>query len=194
MVGEIRDRETAEIAVRAAMVGRLLFATLHTNDAAGAVARLTDMGVERFLLASTLELVVAQRLVRRICVDCRETTSLDSAAFRAVQRTPAFTAAMPVLQRRGVLSAAENPLQRVRLFRGRGCPRCNGTGYRGRIGLFELLQVDDTMRTLMLDRRAAASSIRSAAIANGMSTMFEDGLAKAFLGEITIDEAVAATA
>jgi type II secretory ATPase GspE/PulE/Tfp pilus assembly ATPase PilB-like protein len=194
MVGEIRDRETAEISVRAALVGRLLFSTLHTNDSAGAVARLTDMGVEPFLLASTLELIIAQRLVRRICVDCRESTGLDSALFRTLQTTPEFVAAMPVLQRRGVLSGAEDPLARVRLFRGRGCDRCNGTGYRGRLGVFELLHVSDPIRALILDRRRAASAIRAAAIAEGMTTMFEDALAKAFLGETTLDEAVRATA
>jgi type IV pilus assembly protein PilB len=194
MVGEIRDRETAEIAVRAALVGRLLFATLHTNDAAGAVARLTDMGVEPYLLASTLELVVAQRLVRRICVDCRESTGLESPAFRAVQATPAFAAAVPVLQRRGVLSSAESPLGRVRLYRGRGCLRCSGSGYRGRLGVFELLQVNDPIRGHILDRRCAAATIRAAAIAHGMTTMFEDALTKVFLGETSIDEAVRATA
>jgi type IV pilus assembly protein PilB len=193
MVGEIRDRETAEIAVRAALVGRLLFSTLHTNDAAGAVARLIDMGIEPFLLSSTLELVVAQRLARRICMTCRESSG-DAPAFKALQATPAFAAAVPVLQRRGVLSAAGDPLARVRLFRGRGCARCSGTGYRGRVGLFELLHVNEEMRALIVGGRYDAMTIRASAVAHGMKTMFEDALAKAFLGETTIEEAVRATA
>jgi type IV pilus assembly protein PilB len=194
MVGEIRDRETADISVRAALVGRLLFATLHTNDASSAVARLIDMGVEPFLLASTLELVIAQRLVRRICTDCRETISLDSPAFLALKATPALAAAVPALQRRGVLSSGENPLARVRLFRGKGCPRCNGTGHRGRVGLFELLSMNDAIRELIVTRQCAASTIRTAAIAHGHRTMFEDALSKAFLGDITIEEALRASA
>ncbi|MEO7190910.1 MAG: GspE/PulE family protein [Vicinamibacterales bacterium] len=193
MVGEIRDHATAEICVRAALVGRLLLSTLHTNDAAGAIPRLIDMGIERFLLASTLELVVAQRLARRICTACRETTDADLPAFKVVQETAAFAAAIPVLQKHGVLSKSGNPLARVRLFRGRGCERCSGTGYRGRIGLFELLEVNDEIRHLIVDPLASSTIIRGAATRSGMKTMFEDGLGKVFQGETTIEEAVRAS-
>jgi len=194
MVGEIRDRETAEIAVRSALVGRLLLSTLHTNDAASAVPRLIDMGIEPFLLVSTLELVIAQRLARKICTTCRESVGLDTPVFKSLQATPAFAAAVPVLQRHGILSKSGDPLARVRLFRGHGCDRCNGTGYRGRIGFFELLPINDEIRALVIEGRRDATSIRAVAIKHGMKTMFEDALAKAFLGETTIDEAVRATA
>jgi type IV pilus assembly protein PilB len=193
MVGEIRDRETAEIAVRSALVGRLLLSTLHTNDAAGAIPRLIDMGIERFLLASTLELVVAQRLARRICTACRESQGLDLPAFKSIQKLPEFPAAVAVLQKHGVLSASGHPLDRARLFRGRGCSRCKGTGYRGRIGLFELLHIDEEIRELILAPDAAASMIRETAIKHGMKTMFEDGLGKIFQGETTVDEVIRAT-
>ncbi len=194
MVGEIRDRETADIAVRCALVGRLLLSTLHTNDAASVVPRLIDMGIEPFLLVSTLELVIAQRLARKICTACRESAGVDAPAFKAVQATPAFAAAVPVLQRHGILSASGDPLARVRLFRGRGCTRCNGTGHHGRIGFFELLHVNEEIRTVVTEGRRDAATIRAIAIKHGMKTMFEDALAKAFLGETTIEEAVRATA
>ncbi len=194
MVGEIRDRETADIAVRCALVGRLLLSTLHTNDAASAVPRLVDMGIEPFLLVSTLELVIAQRLARKICLACRESVSLDAPAFKAVQATAAFAAAVPVLQRNGILSTSGDPLARVRLFRGKGCTRCNGTGYRGRVGLFELLHINEEIRALVIAGSRDASTITATAVRHGMKTMFEDALAKAFLGETTIDEVVRSTA
>jgi type IV pilus assembly protein PilB len=191
MVGEIRDRETAEIGVRAALVGRLLLSTLHTNDAPGAIPRLLDLGIERFLLASVLQLVVAQRLARRICTACRETASRDHPAFKAVEQT--FMEAVPALQAHGVLPQTADPLSRLRMFRGRGCARCAGTGYRGRIGLFELLQVNDDIRSLILERRGGGPTIREVAIRTGMKTMLEDAIGKVFLGETTIEEAIRAT-
>lgn len=152
------------------------------------------MGIEPFLLVSTLELVIAQRLARKICTACRESAGLDAPAFTAVKATPAFAAAVPALQRHGILSTSGDPLARVRLFRGRGCARCNGTGYRGRVGLFELLHINDAIRSLVIEGRRDAATIRAVAIEHGMKTMFEDALAKAFLGETTIEEAVRATA
>ncbi len=193
MVGEIRDRETAEMAVRAALVGRLLFSTLHTNDAVGAVPRLLDLGVEPFLVASTLDLVIGQRLARKICVACRQTDERRAERLETLQSMPGFAEAIPVLQTAGVLSRSGDPLAGVRLYRGHGCAQCNGTGFRGRVGLFELFQVDERIRRLIADRRDAAA-IRAAAIENGMKTMFQDALAKLFLGETTLDEVVRATA
>lgn len=187
MVGEIRDQETAEIAVRAALLGRLLLSTLHTNDAIGAVPRLLDMGVEPFLLASTLAMVVGQRLARRICVSCRESAVPDAAILRVIRSRPDFDETIRVLQGQGVLGHAEDPLSGIRLFRGKGCPQCNGSGFRGRIGVFELFEVDDQIRGMIMERRDAAT-IRAAAIAKGMKTMFQDGLAKALLGETTVEE------
>lgn len=192
MVGEIRDRETADIAVRAALVGRLLLSTLHTNDATSAVPRLIDMGIEPFLLASTLQLVVAQRLVRRICPGCRVSLSRDAPAYEALVYAPAFTAAVSRLRARHVLPESGDPLSRIRLFHGGGCAQCNGTGYRGRVGLFELFEMDDRCRQMIM-RREDASSIRGAAVAAGMKTMFEDAVAKTLLGETTADEILRGT-
>ncbi|MFQ5899416.1 MAG: GspE/PulE family protein [Candidatus Methylomirabilia bacterium] len=187
MVGEIRDRETVEIAVRAALVGRLLLSTLHTNDATGAVPRLLDMGVEPFLLASTLSLVVAQRLVRRVCLTCRESASPEPAVMKALQARPDFDDTIRVLQAEGVLGRTADPLSGIRLFRGRGCPQCHGSGFRGRLGVFELFEVNDQIRGMIMERQSA-SAIRAAAIAAGMKTLFQDGLAKVVLGETTLEE------
>jgi type IV pilus assembly protein PilB len=187
MVGEIRDRETVEVAVRAALVGRLLLTTLHTNDATGTISRLLDMGVEPFLIASTLAMVIGQRLVRRICISCRESAPADDTSLRALRERPDFERIIEVLQRDGVLPEGEKPLDGAHFFRGRGCPQCGGSGFRGRIGAFEVFVVDDTVRALVM-ARADAASIRAAAIGAGMRTMFQDALAKAFLGETTLDE------
>ena len=187
MVGEIRDRETVEIAVRAALIGRLLLSTLHTNDATAAVPRLLDMGVEPFLLASTLSLVIAQRLVRRICTNCRESITPDLPILHTLRARPDFEATIAVLQAEGVLGKTDDPLSSLRLFRGKGCPQCSGTGFRGRLGAFELFEIDDRVRGMIMARQDAAA-IRAAAIAGGMKTMFQDGLAKVLLGETTLEE------
>jgi type II secretory ATPase GspE/PulE/Tfp pilus assembly ATPase PilB-like protein len=187
MVGEIRDRETAEIAVRAALVGRLLLSTLHTNDTTGAVPRLLDMGVEPFLLASTLALVIAQRLVRRVCVDCRESMAPGGSILKALRARPDFDETIRVLQEQGVLGTGNDPLSKIRMFQGKGCLQCNWSGFRGRLGVFELFEVDDQIREMIMERKDA-SSIRAARLARGMKTMFQDGLAKALLGETTLEE------
>jgi type II secretory ATPase GspE/PulE/Tfp pilus assembly ATPase PilB-like protein len=187
MVGEIRDLETAEIAVRSALVGRLLLSTLHTNDATGAVPRLLDMGVEPYLLSSTLSLVVAQRLVRRICTACRESIAPDARGLQAVQGRPDFAQTLAVLRAQGILGAGSDTLARLRLFRGAGCPQCHGSGFLGRLGLFELFEIDDEARELIM-QRAPGSALRTRAVARGMKTMFQDGLAKALLGQTTLDE------
>ncbi|MCE3289306.1 MAG: pulE, partial [Caulobacter sp.] len=140
MVGEIRDSETAQIAVQAALTGHLVLSTVHTNDAAGAVTRLRDMGVEPFLLASTLRTVLAQRLVRRLCEACREPHPADAATARR-------------------LGVAEGQT----LFRARGCEQCNNTGYQGRIGVYEAIRIDDHVRGLI------ASNADEQAIAAGLS-------------------------
>ena len=187
MVGEIRDRETVEMAIRAALVGRLLLSTLHTNDATVAVPRLLDMGVEPFLINSTLALVIAQRLVRKICVHCLESVPLDGDLLGRLRGRPDYEETLRVLREQGVLSPTADSLAGTHVFRGRGCPQCLGTGYRGRTGVFELFEVDDDIRALILER-ADANRIRKKAIANGMRTMFWDGLAKAIMGQTTLDE------
>ena len=187
MLGEIRDRETAEIAVRSALVGRLLLSTLHTNDAPGAVPRLLDMGIERFLLASTLVLVVAQRLVRRVCVACRESVALDRRMMSALRSRADFDRLVTRLRAEGLLGAGEDPFAGIRTFRGLGCRQCNGTGYRGRLGVFELFRVDDRIREMIMDAEDG-NALKAAAVEAGMNSMFQDGLAKVFLGETTLEE------
>jgi type IV pilus assembly protein PilB len=187
MVGEIRDHETVEMAIRAALVGRLLLSTLHTNDSTVAVPRLLDMGVEPFLINSTLCLVMAQRLVRRICVHCRQSLPLERSILDRLRARPDYEETIRVLQAQGVLGRAADPLAGIHVFKGQGCPQCLNTGYRGRMGVFELFEIDDYIRELIL-ARSDSSALRKAAIARGMRTMFWDGLAKAFMGETTIDE------
>lgn len=174
MVGEIRDFETAEIAIHSALTGHLVFSTLHTNDAAGAVTRLLEMGVEPYLVTSSVEAVVAQRLVRVICPDCREVR--DDAA--------------EVLSRLGWEGA--DMAQARTLYRGRGCDGCKQTGYKGRTGIFELLIVDDKIRLLILER-ASAGAIRDAACDSGMRTLRQDGWAKVLDGVTTVEEVARVT-
>ncbi len=167
MVGEIRDAETAEIAIRAALTGHQVFSTLHTNDAAGAVTRLLDMGIEAFLISSSLEGVLAQRLVRRICSHCSEPW-IPPEATR---------------ERLGFLGPAA--LDGV-YYQGRGCEECRGTGYKGRVGIFELLVITPALRELILQRRSSAE-IKSTA-RGSMITLHQDALRKALAGVTTLDE------
>jgi general secretion pathway protein E len=172
MVGEMRDLETAEIAIQAALTGHLVLSTLHTNSAAGTVTRLLDMGIEDYLVTSTVTGVLAQRLVRKLCEECRE-------SYRPLDEL--------VSHLRIPVNGAE-PL----LYRARGCDRCAGTGYRGRIAVLELLVVTDTIRQLIL-RRATIQEIHRAASAEGMRSMYEDGLRKALLGLTSVEEVLRVT-
>jgi general secretion pathway protein E len=167
MVGEIRDSETAEIAIRAALTGHQVFSTLHTNDSTGAVTRLLDMGVEAFLISSSLEGVLAQRLVRRICAHCR-------------RATPAATGA------RERLEALSGRVFEGTFYTGQGCDECRGTGYRGRIGIFELLPLNAELRELILHRSSNAE-LKSVA-QRTMTTMHQDALNKAAAGITSLEE------
>ncbi len=167
MVGEIRDRETAEIAVQAALTGHLVLSTLHTNDAAGAISRLVDMGIEPFLISSSVITVLAQRLARAICTRCK-------------------VAYAPPAEALGRLGADRIDADVV-FYRGQGCEVCRGTGYKGRIGIFELLTITDPIRDLIV-RRAPATEIKAQAIREGMRTLRDDGLEKVLAGVSTIDE------
>jgi type II secretory ATPase GspE/PulE/Tfp pilus assembly ATPase PilB-like protein len=191
MVGEIRDRETAEVATRAALVGRLLLSTLHTSDAPTAIPCLLDMGIEPFLLASTLRLVLAQRLVRRICPSCRKETA-DASELDVLRKREDFSELVRALREDGIAGNVGDNLAGVRLFRGRGCSQCNGSGYRRRIGIFEALEIDDEIRQMIMQRRDAAA-IRALAIRRGMRSMFQDGMAKVFRGETTTEEVLRVT-
>ncbi|MBV9570117.1 MAG: type II/IV secretion system protein [Alphaproteobacteria bacterium] len=173
MVGEIRDLETAEVAVQSALTGHTILSTLHTNDASSTVTRLLDMGVEPFLITSTLNAVLAQRLVRRLCPHCREDYEPSQAALHAL---------MPELTSRSI----------TRLYRPKGCEACDGTGFRGRLAATELLVMNDEIARLVL-ARSEAREIQRAAAGQSMRTMFADGLAKAQAGLTTIEEVLRAT-
>jgi general secretion pathway protein E len=175
MVGEIRDLETAQIAVQAALTGHLILSTLHTNDAASAVTRLLDMGVEPFLLTSTLNGVVGQRLVRRLCPHCRRPHRPTAEAVAAL----------------GLDRVAARAGLEVQLWEPVGCGQCSG-GYRGRAAILELLPLREEIARLVLDR-AEARAINEAAIAAGMRSMEEDGMRKALVGLTTPDEVLRVT-
>ena len=174
MVGEIRDGETAEIAIQAALTGHLVFSTLHTNDSASAVTRLVEMGTEPFLVSSSVNAVMAQRLVRCVCEGCR----------RRIDPAPAALAELGL--EAGAAAGA-------RIYTaGDGCAPCKQTGYRGRTGIHELLMVDDDVRALIM-KNADATALRQAAIAAGMATLRDDGAAKVLAGETTIEEVMRVT-
>jgi general secretion pathway protein E len=170
MVGEIRDKETLEVAVHAALTGHLLLSTLHTNDAAGAVSRLMDMGLEAFLAASSIECTMAQRLSRRVCPDCAE------------ERTPAPE--MALIMEREIGQGIPSKLKY-----GVGCSTCRFTGFAGRLGLFEILPVDEEVRQLILNHESAGK-IKASAMAHGMTTLRQDGWRKVLAGQTTIEEVV----
>ena len=164
MVGEIRDRETADISIRAALTGHFVFSTLHTNDAPSAITRLTDMGVENFLITSSLVAVLAQRLVRVICAGCKVAAGVETSPFG----------------------------DRVQTFRGAGCETCNGTGFKGRNGIFELMEMNEEIRGLIM-RNEDASKIAEAGRRNGMHSLREDGWEKVKRGVTTSDEVMRVT-
>ena len=187
MVGEIRDRETADTATRAALVGRLLFSSLHTNDSTAAVARMLDMGAEPYLLASTLAVVVAQRLVRRLCASCRGSYKPEAGELAALRQRADFACLGRGLREYGVISASEDWIDEIRFFRSKGCQDCRMTGYRGRVGIFEIFPITDAVRPLIMEQKDHAI-LRRAAVGAGMRTMFMDGVAKAVMGETSLEE------
>lgn len=185
MVGEIRDKETAAIAVNAAMTGHLLLSTLHANDAATTFPRLMDMGIEPYLVASSVNVVVAQRLIRNICAHCRASYVLSKEEIGALKINSQFV---------DLLKAA-NPnknLSKLTFFKGTGCKRCNQTGYRGRTGIFEVMEVTEEFRTLIV-QQSAASVINNKARKLGMTSMLQDGIVKIMQGLTTIEEVMRAT-
>ena len=168
MLGEMRDLETSQIAIQASLTGHLVLSTLHTNDAPGAVTRLVDMGVEPFLISSTLLSVLAQRLVRTVCKKCR---------------TPFEPTEMQLSQ----LNLSPHDVGEKMFYYGRGCATCNDTGYKGRKGIFELLVINEPIRAL-INERAPTVVLRQKAVELGMVTLREDGLRGIFDGETTIEE------
>lgn len=171
MIGEIRDSETAEIAIHSALTGHLVLSTLHTNDAAGTIPRFLDMGAQGFLVASTINLVIAQRLVRRICSSCITKYNPDPKIIEALEESL------------GSSIKVEN------FYKGQGCDECGMSGYKGRVGIYELMEINDEIRDLII-KRGAANEIQAAAIKNGMTRLLEDGINKAASGITTVEEAL----
>lgn len=182
LVGEIRDNETADIAINLAMTGHLVLSTLHTNNAATSIPRLIDMNIEPFLIASTTNVIVAQRLVRKIHTACRVSEEVPSMALSEQIGKEWFEKVF----------GAPKEGKMIRLYRGKGCSACHDTGYEGRSGIFEVLVLDDAIRKAIVERRDA-SVIESLAVASGMRTMFEDGLKKVQEGLTTLDEILRVT-
>ncbi len=176
MIGEIRDSETAEMAVHAALTGHIVLSTLHTNDSAGAAPRLLDMGVEPFLLTSSLNIVIAQRLARKICEDCKEEFTPSEVE---IQKIKVEIQKMPESER----PQTEN----LKFFRGKGCKNCGDSGYKGRIGLYEVLEITEPLKELIL-KKESSFKIQELAIKNGMVTMLGDGILKAIDGKTTLEE------
>jgi len=174
LVGEIRDREVGEVAVQAALTGHLVFSTLHTNDAPSAITRLIDMGIKPFLVASSIQAIMAQRLIRIICNECKE---IDPAPDQYILR---------------MLNIKDEDLEGRHVYKGAGCSRCSGTGYRGRKGIFELLEMNNELRELAFNR-APTNQVRRAAQAAGMRNLLEDGKIKILNGITTPDELVRIT-
>ena len=167
MVGEIRDSETADIAIKASLTGQLVFSTLHTNDAAGALTRLVDMGIEPFLVASSLVLVCAQRLCRKICSHCKEPVEIPDTVLKRIKH---------------------EIKPRTVFYHGRGCDRCRQTGYLGRLGITEILEVDDTIRDMLIRERSSDEIKRYSIEKQGMITLWEDSIQKWLAGQTTLEE------
>jgi type IV pilus assembly protein PilB len=179
LVGEIRDSETAGIAVNAALTGHLVLSTLHTNDSAGALPRLTDMNVEPFLVASTINVIIAQRLVRKICEMCK--SSIDVTADQLLLNLPPET----IKKHFGVK-------RDIRIYKGKGCEVCHATGYSGRLGIFEVLEVTNNIKKLITSHNDADAILKQAVL-DGMQTMLDDGMIKVIRGDTTIEEVLRVT-
>ena len=173
LVGEIRDYETAEIAVKAALTGHLVLSTLHTNDAPSTITRLLNMGIEPFLVASSVVIIIAQRLVRRICKECKEEEKIHASVLQDI-------------------GFSEQEANTITCYKGKGCPNCNDTGYRGRVALYEVMPVGEDIRELILEG-ASAIEIRKKAVAGGMKTLRMSGLIKLKEGVTTVDEILRST-
>jgi type IV pilus assembly protein PilB len=173
LVGEIRDFETAEIAVKAALTGHLVLSTLHTNDAPSTINRLMNMGIEPFLVATSVNLICAQRLVRRICAECKEEIQMPTQALEDIGFSKEESATL-------------------KLYKGRGCSNCNNTGYRGRIGLFEVMEITEDIRELVLSG-ASAMELKRKAMEEGMISLRMSGLSKIKTGSTSVEEVVRET-
>lgn len=193
LVGEIRDEETADISINAAMTGHLVLSTLHTNDAATSIPRLLDMNVEPFLVASTVNLIIAQRLVRKICEHCRVSYELaDLKKNLDKERAEEETDVSETQYLLGLVTKYLGTDDHTRVYLGKGCNICHGTGYQGRVGIFEVLVVDEDIRSAITERKDA-DVIKKTGVQKGMRTMIEDGMEKVKLGITTIEEILRVT-
>jgi type IV pilus assembly protein PilB len=194
MVGEIRDNETMEMAIHAAMTGHLVLSTLHTNSAAGTLPRLLDMGAEPFLVASTANVIIAQRLVRKVCHDCCVEYKLNDKEMDVLSNNYEMEKILEVIKRSDILGGtlkAKDKWKDVKLFKAKGCEQCMG-GYRGRNGIYEVLEIDEEIRK-MISQRASSHDIETKAREKGMLTMIEDGFAKCIQGLTTVEEILRVT-
>lgn len=199
MVGEIRDNETMEMAIHSAMTGHLVLSTLHTNSAAGTLPRLLDMGAEPFLLASTINVIIAQRLVRRLCPECRKEYELNSEEIKNLENNYDMEKVYTVIinqgslnEKTGIANKEKSKWKGIKFYKAGGCERCNKEGYKGRMGIYEVLEVDDDMKK-MISQKASSEEIEKVSRQKGMITMVEDGFAKAVQGLTSIEEILRVT-
>ncbi|MCG2686539.1 GspE/PulE family protein [Candidatus Parcubacteria bacterium] len=192
MVGEIRDNETADIAVNAAMTGHLVLSTLHTNDAATTLPRLDDMKIEPFLIASTVNIIVAQRLVRKICKQCIMSYKIDKSMEQELEKHFNVPDLINAMAQHGAVKSNKEKLSSMLFYKGKGCKHCGNSGYKGRIGIYEALEVDEQMAGLIL-KRASSEEINKAAKAKGMISLLQDGFMKVKQGITTIEEILRVT-
>lgn len=192
MVGEIRDQETAEIAVHAAMTGHLVLSTIHTNSAAGTMPRLSEMGVPTFLISSTINVIIAQRLVRKICTGCIQSYNLDREAIKELEKQMDIEKILQTMEREKSILHAKQGLESILFYRGKGCKQCNNTGYKGRLGIYEVMVNSPEISEMML-KNASTADLNEKAISQGMLTIVEDGFIKAKNGITTLEEVMRVT-
>jgi len=192
MVGEIRDEETAEIATHAAMTGHMVLSTIHTNSAAATLPRLTEMGIPSFLIATTANAIIAQRLVRKVCPNCIQSFNLDAEVVKKLEKQLNIDDILKTLEKEKQIVSAKNGLSHLLFYRGKGCKQCNNTGYKGRIGIYEILENTEEISSLIV-KNASAHEIHRKAVEQGMLTIVEDGFIKAKNGVTTLEEVLRVT-
>ena len=192
MVGEIRDQETAEIAIHAAMTGHAVLSTIHTNDAATTMPRLAEMGVPTFLIGSTMNLIVAQRLVRKICTGCIQSYNLGEEEIKELEKQLDIDSILNTLEKEKSIMDAKKGLKNLLFYRGKGCKKCNNSCYKGRIGIYEILENSEEISSIIL-RNGSASELKKEALSKGMLMMVEDGFIKAKNGVTTLEEILRVT-
>lgn len=192
MVGEIRDKETAEIATHASMTGHLILSTLHTNDTVTTISRLNNLGIPSFLIANNINVIIAQRLVRKICPNCIQSYELNKEAAKELKSLFNIEKIMATMKKEGVISSEKKDISSLRFYRGNGCAQCNNTGYKGRVGIYEVLENTEAISDLIF-KKANEDDIKDKAQEQGMITLIEDAFIKARNGITTIEEVMRAT-